>query len=129
MPKPSFFLIAMAGGACGSLLRFLLGMANTHILPYAPFLSTLTVNVFGCLIIGYFFMFVNLKKHPHLEVFMIVGFCGGFTTYSSFMLDSYLLIMQKHFELFACYFIASIALCFMCVYIGALAGHLIHREY
>ncbi|MCX5773800.1 MAG: CrcB family protein [Fusobacteria bacterium] len=129
MPKLYFFILAVLGGALGSVCRFLFAYANTLILPHDTFIATLLVNILGCLVIGYLFVFVNLKKHPYLEVFSVVGFCGGFTTYSSFMLDNYQLITAGRIEMFLLYFFISIIICFVFVYIGAFAGHIIHREY
>jgi CrcB protein len=51
--------------------------------------GTLAVNVIGCVVVGALARwFLNNETHPHLQPALIVGFCGGFTTFSAFSLET-----------------------------------------
>jgi len=80
-------LIAI-GGALGSVSRYLLGafvQRTLHIFPSGTF----TVNVLGCLAIGWLYQaFPAGEGHTNLSALAIVGFCGGFTTFSTFSLET-----------------------------------------
>lgn len=77
------------GGAAGSILRYLLGrliQGGAHVgFP----IGTLIVNVVGCVLAGALARyFLNNEVHPILKSALIVGFCGGFTTFSAFSLET-----------------------------------------
>lgn len=113
-------LIAGAGGFIGTCLRYLVGKLAHHLFT-SPFpYGTFAVNVIGSLIIGVLF---GLAEKTHListnmNIFLITGFCGGFTTFSSFADDMYLLMQNKHWGYFALYLGLSIALGLVMVFIG-----------
>ena len=79
-------IIAGCGGFIGTCLRFLTGKLAQH-LCHTPFpWGTFTVNIVGSFIIGILFGMAE-KTHlisPSMNVLLITGFCGGFTTFSSF---------------------------------------------
>ena len=117
------FLIIFIGGGLGSSLRYIIG----KILPYnkGEFpLSTFTVNLIGCLLIGLFFQIfskTDLLKSD-LSLFFIIGFCGAFTTFSAFSFESLDLIKENSFIIFLSYNFASIFLGVTMVYLGILLG-------
>src|ERR1700722_13459675 len=87
-----------AGGALGSLARFWLASAMTALTgPRFPW-GTLLINVLGSFIIGLVAAVtltpVRVAMHPDLRVFLMVGVCGGFTTFSAFSLQT-LELMQS----------------------------------
>ena len=120
------FLIIFIGGGLGSSLRYIIG----KILPYnkGEFpLSTFTVNLIGCLLIGLFFQIfskTDLLKSD-LSLFFIIGFCGAFTTFSAFSFESLDLIKENSFIIFLSYNFASIFLGVTMVYLGILLGKFI----
>lgn len=113
-------LIAGLGGFIGTCGRFLVGKLAHHIFS-SPFpYGTFAVNVIGCFIIGIFFGMVE-KTHlisSNMNVFLITGFCGGFTTFSSFSDDMYLLLQNKHWGYFSLYLGLSIILGIVLVWVG-----------
>lgn len=113
-------LIAGLGGFIGTCLRYLVGKF-AHVLFAAPFpYGTFIVNVVGSLIIGILFGLAEKTNliSTHMNVFLITGFCGGFTTFSSFADDMYLLMQNKHWGYFALYLGLSIVLGLVMVFIG-----------
>ncbi|KQR69655.1 fluoride efflux transporter CrcB [Pedobacter sp. Leaf176] len=82
-------LIVFIGGGLGSLIRFLTTKIYAHRLSSFPF-ATLTANVLSCLLMGLFlglFMQRTLLS-DNLKLFFITGFCGGFSTYSTYTLET-----------------------------------------
>lgn len=78
-------LIVGIGGLSGSVLRWLIGLRLNSIFPELP-LGTLTANIIGGYIIGLAAGAVtaDLGVSQNMRLFIIPGFCGGFTTFSSF---------------------------------------------
>ncbi len=114
-------LIAGLGGFIGTCLRYLTGKFAHLLAPAAIFpWGTFAVNVAGSLLIGLFFGLAE-KAHllsPAMNLFLITGFCGGFTTFSSFSDDLYLLLQQRHGDCFLLYLILSFALGVLMVWLG-----------
>lgn len=113
-------IIAGLGGFIGTCLRYLVGKFCTFAcVSHFPW-GTFVVNVVGCFLIGIFFGLAE-KMHvlsPSMNVFLITGFCGGFTTFSSFSDDIYLLIQNRHWTAFGLYLGLSIVLGIIMVWIG-----------
>ncbi|MEY3688959.1 MAG: fluoride efflux transporter CrcB [Bacteroidota bacterium] len=86
------------GGAIGSILRYLISQAlqgSTGLFP----IGTMTVNVIGSLILGALFAMQEMSGETFKQsmwLFLTVGLCGGFTTFSTFGLETYLLWKEKH---------------------------------
>ena len=82
-------LAIAAGGAVGSVLRYLIGRVVQGVAHIGFPIGTLVVNVAGCLAVGALSRhFLNNEIHPVLRAALIVGFCGGFTTFSTFSLET-----------------------------------------
>lgn len=113
-------LIAGAGGFLGTCGRFLVSKLM-HWMFASPFpYGTFAVNVIGCFLIGLFCGWAE-KTHlisPQMNVFLITGFCGGFTTFSSFSNDMYLLMQNKQWIYFILYLGLSIVLGILMVIVG-----------
>lgn len=83
-------VIAIAlGGAAGSVLRYGIGrVVQTHTHAAFPY-GTLAVNVLGCMLVGVLARyFINDQAHRVLQPALVVGLCGGFTTFSAFSLET-----------------------------------------
>ena len=113
-------LLVGIGGAIGSILRYLSSwFATKYFQSSFPF-STLLINILGSLLVGVFIGFIAKyypENHP-LKFLLIVGFCGGFTTFSSFALENYNLFQNNQQLTAYLYIIASIILTVIAVGIG-----------
>lgn len=118
-------LIGM-GGFVGSVARFLVSKLNTRIDWLSIPIGTLTVNVLGSLLIG--FLIGISEKSPVLTVewrmFLMVGLCGGFTTFSSFSGENLMLMRNGQFLPLFLYTGLSILLGFTAVYLGYISTKL-----
>lgn len=100
------------GGLLGSVCRYLIASFFVKILP-SPFpYGTFIVNIFGCFLIG---LFYGLSKHydwfnPALTLLLVTGYCGGFTTFSSFAYENINLLQTGNYLTFAIYSTASFVL-------------------
>ena len=119
-------LIGM-GGFVGSVARFLVSKLNTRIDWLSIPIGTLTVNVVGSLLIG--FLIGISEKSPVLTVewrmFLMVGLCGGFTTFSSFSGENLMLMRNGQFLSLLLYTGLSILLGFTAVYLGYISTRLL----
>lgn len=110
------------GGALGSVLRYLLGRLVQGTSHAAFPVGTLTVNVAGCLLVGAMSRyFLNNEVHPVLKSALIVGFCGGFTTFSAFSLETVGLLSGGVAARALLYVGASVVLCLVATAIGFFA--------
>ena len=90
-------LVVAAGGAAGSVLRYLIANGIHKNYPgFAPY-GTFVGNVTGCLLIGLLMGWVATQKlvSPPLQLLLIAGFCGSFTTFSTFAYEANLLALQE----------------------------------
>lgn len=103
-------LIVAAGGAIGAVCRFLIGKLPLGSSDGFP-IKTFIVNILGCFLIG-LVAALALKQFldsPKLVLFLKVGVCGGFTTFSSFALETGNLIEKGSYITAAAYIILSVA--------------------
>jgi CrcB protein len=120
-------LLVGFGGFIGSIARY--GVSKLNL--YWHFLSipigTLTVNVLGSLIIG-FILGISQKSEilsSDMRLFLMVGVCGGFTTFSSFTNENLILLQNGQFLSSIIYTVSSIILGFTAVYLGYLISNLL----
>jgi CrcB protein len=101
-----------AGGALGAIARYLVGMAISHHLPNHGWLATLSVNIVGCFAMGIMaaILIESPSVSPAVRSFVMIGFLGALTTFSSFALDIHILLDKQGFMAGAGYLITSVGL-------------------
>ena len=115
----NIFLVLLGGGI-GSVARYLLSYFltknNTTQFPWATFIA----NGFGCLLIGLLFGYIqkNNVQNESLKLLLITGFCGGFTTFSTFSLENIQFIQNQNYNFAILYTITSLAVGFLVIIIG-----------
>lgn len=113
-------LIVGMGGFIGSVARFLVSrhfqLNYSTVFPW----STFAVNIIGSLLIGIIYGLSEKGEFlsPEVRLFLAVGICGGFTTFSTFSNDAFLLLRQQEWFRFALYTSLSFFIGLMAVYSG-----------
>lgn len=111
------------GGAVGSVTRYLLGGVIQRAVGMAFPIGTLVINVSGSFLAGFLLRyFMSVQTHPTLRAALIIGFCGGFTTFSAFTTETLGLFEGGEYARAALYVAASVALSLMAVFAGFAAG-------
>ncbi len=112
-------LLVFIGGGFGSVARYLIGKHLNNVengIPYGTFL----VNILGSLLIGIILGLAikNDTLSSNQTLLLATGFCGGFTTFSTFAYENHALLKSGDFMSFAIYTIASFAVGFLAVFFG-----------
>jgi CrcB protein len=110
--NPQFILAVAIGGAIGSVTRYLVaigvGRAFGTNFPW----GTLIINITGSFLIGAFTGLFALKWDlpQAMRIFLTVGICGGYTTFSTYSLDAFYLMERGELVAAGCYVVASVVL-------------------
>ena len=117
------WLAVFVGGGLGSLARFGLGKSLGATVAGFP-LATLLANIAACLVLGFFAGYAANKGQfpPALKLGITAGFCGGFSTFSTFSLESMSLMGNGKIALAAVYVVLSVSFCFVGVWAGQVLG-------
>lgn len=114
-------LIIMVGGACGTLARYLLSAAALPISGRLPW-GTILINTSGSFLIGFFGTLTlahgRFPVSENLRLFVMIGVCGGYTTFSSFSLQTLDLLRQGAMVRALVNVAASVVLCVAAVAVG-----------
>lgn len=117
------FLLVGAGGAIGAMTRFGFSSLIGRLWPMSFPLATLLINIVGSLAMG---VFVGLMARllpawqEDARLFVAVGILGGFTTFSSFSLDTIVLIERGEWLAAGAYVLLSVVVCLIGLYLGLL---------
>ncbi|MFG6687131.1 fluoride efflux transporter CrcB [Mariniflexile sp. HNIBRBA6329] len=112
-------LLVFFGGGFGSVLRYIIGKYLNNPengIPYGTFLA----NILGSLLIGLILGFAakNDSLTQNQTLLLATGFCGGFTTFSTFAYENHVFLKSGDFLSFATYTIASFVIGFLAVFLG-----------
>ncbi|MEO3414638.1 fluoride efflux transporter CrcB [Roseovarius sp. CAU 1744] len=109
------FLSVALGGAIGASLRFGTGVVMVRLVGSGFPLAILTVNVVGSFLMGLFVVYSFQRGAEHLNLFVMSGILGGFTTFSAFSLEAFTLFERGQLVAAGLYILLSV-----CVSIAAL---------
>jgi fluoride exporter len=114
-------LLVFLGGGLGSVFRALAGKLLSF--EAFPFLGTLVVNVLGSLLIGFLYaLFSRQIIGEDYRMLLAVGFCGGFTTFSTFSNESLHYLRGGQWGSFILYSMGSLLICLLSVWLGDRIG-------
>jgi CrcB protein len=126
------YLLVALGGALGSVFRFFLnGVITPHTGDEFAWLSTLLINVTGSFLIGLVFTLTEPDGRwfasPAIRLFLMTGICGGYTTFSSFSLQTLNLVRDGFWLRAGCNVAGSVAICLIAVWLGHLLASTINQ--
>jgi fluoride exporter len=120
------YLWVAAGSALGGVLRYWCSSVAARLIGETFPWGTLIVNIVGSFVIGLFFSLTGpggrLLVNPDIRQFVMVGICGGYTTFSSFSLQTLNLIRDGELLLAGANMVASVVSCMLAVWLGHIAA-------
>lgn len=116
------FLLVGIGGFVGSVCRYFLAVFVARQLSTSFPFGTLSVNIIGCFLIGMIFALSERSAtvSPEVRILLTTGFCGGFTTFSTFSYESIRLMQDGELLYVAANVVLSVVVGFASTYLGIL---------
>jgi len=113
-------LLVGLGGGIGSILRYLSQKLASNIYPALFPWGTFAVNVIGCFLIGLIWsiQFKSMDNSEDWKLLLMIGLCGGFTTFSAFTLEGIGLLKDEKLAVFFFYVAASILIGLAATFLG-----------
>ena len=112
-------LLVGLGGAAGSILRYLATILGQAV-NWSSWVATLSVNAIGSFLIG---LLMSTCVSGDWRLMLVVGLCGGFTTYSTFSAQSLEMLRSGNFLGSIAYILGTLLLCLVCVWAGVFVGN------
>lgn len=115
-----FYASLILAGGVGVLLRFLLGRAAYNLqLTALPF-GTLLANIIGCFLIGYLSAVLvdRWQASEQLQIIVLTGFLGGFTTFSAFSLEAINMLQESGYVRALSYIVLKVVVCILMCFLG-----------
>jgi fluoride exporter len=126
------YLLIALGGALGSVARFYLnGVVSGLLGPVFPW-GTLVINITGSFLIGFISTYTEPEGRwfasPETRLFLMTGICGGYTTFSSFSLQTLNLARNGEWLHAGANIVGSVILCLVAVWLGHVVGALLNTS-
>lgn len=121
------FLLISLGALAGANLRYLVSQLSSRWLSSSLPIGTLIINVSGSFLLGFFLIWTTERvfADPRWRLLIAVGFCGGYTTYSSYAYETFALFEQGQWLASAGNFVLTNALCLLGTAAGAALARLL----
>ncbi|HZU31946.1 MAG TPA: fluoride efflux transporter CrcB [Candidatus Angelobacter sp.] len=115
------YLWISIGALAGANLRYFVARIVTRFSDAALSYGTLLINVTGSLILGFFMVWTTERvlADPRWRLLVAIGFCGSYTTFSSYAFETMAYFEQGHWALFAVNILANNLLCLGAILVGA----------
>jgi CrcB protein len=123
--RPGILLVIALGGLLGTPARYAVGRV-VHVAPGSFPWATFVVNISGCLVLGVLLTLIIERWPPsrYLRPFAAIGFLGAYTTFSTYMVETDLLLEDGQAGVAAAYVLGSLLLGLAAVYVGIVIGRL-----
>jgi CrcB protein len=114
-------LLISLGAVIGANLRYFVSQYVARVIPSSFPFGTLIINISASFILGFFLIWTTERvlADPRWRVFIAVGFCATYSTYSSYAFETFALFEKGQFPLAALNFLATNVICFVAVVLGA----------
>jgi fluoride exporter len=121
------YLWVSLGGILGVNLRYFLSRIITRFSDAAFPYGTLVINVTGSLVLGFFLVWTSERvlADPRWRLLVAIGFCGSYTTFSSYAYETMAYFEQGHWTLFATNILVNNVLCLVAILAGAMIARAI----
>ena len=116
----NYFWISLGAIVGASARYFVSGFVARHLSTIFPY-GTLIINITGSLILGFFLVYSSERAllDPRWRLLVAIGFCGSYTTFSSYAFESFALMEQSQWLMLGLNIVGSNALCLAAVLAGA----------
>ena len=120
------YLLIGTGGFLGSVLRYWTSVNAYKIFGEEFPYGTFVVNTLGCLLIGFIAEISENRflVSPEIRIFLMIGFLGGYTTFSAFGYETFVLLQDKDYLTAFLNILLSVVICLASVWIGTLIAKL-----
>jgi CrcB protein len=113
------FILVFIGGGLGSIIRYVIATFFSQNIKTNFPISTLISNITSCLIMGFITYILTQKNffNQEIKALLIIGLCGGLSTFSTFSIETYTLIKQSNFYYAFANILISVLSCLLILYL------------